>query len=104
MIDGVDDGKVVGAYGREFGGLPAALGGGVGFLPLARLLAVCLRRWPFPDLVGCAALVWLCFYGVGLSLFSYWFISVAPVRGGHLLLFAAAKRSKQEKAAQTANS
>jgi hypothetical protein len=42
--------------------------------------------------------------GVGLSLFSYWSISVAPVRGGHLLLFAAAKRSKQEKAAHTANS
>jgi hypothetical protein len=28
-------------------------------------------------------------YGVGLSLFSYRSISVAPVRGGHLLLFAA---------------
>jgi hypothetical protein len=25
---------------------------------------------------------WLCPYGVGLSLISYWFISVAPVRGG----------------------
>jgi hypothetical protein len=37
-------------------------------------------------------------------LICYWFISVAPVRGRHLLLFAAAKRSKQEKAAQTANS
>ncbi|MFM0735574.1 hypothetical protein PQQ52_34365, partial [Paraburkholderia sediminicola] len=35
-----------------------------------------------------AALVCLCAYGVGLSLLSYWFISVAPVRGGHLLLFA----------------
>jgi hypothetical protein len=25
---------------------------------------------------------WLCHYGVGLSLISYWSISVAPVRGG----------------------
>ncbi|CAE6748449.1 hypothetical protein R70006_02924 [Paraburkholderia domus] len=31
---------------------------------------------------GCVALVRLCFCGVGLSLFCWWSISVAPVRGG----------------------
>jgi len=50
------------------------------------VLSVCLRGWPFLDLFACAALVGLCFYGVGLSLLCYWSISVAPVRGGHLLL------------------
>jgi hypothetical protein len=38
----------------------------------------------------------LCACGVGLSLFSYWFISVAPVRGGHLLLFAGREREARE--------
>src|SRR5579859_5178177 len=39
--------------------------------------------------------------GVGLSLICYWSISVAPVRGGTYFSLHAAKRSKQEKAAQT---
>jgi hypothetical protein len=42
-------------------------------------------------------------YGVGLSLNCFSSISVAPVRGRHLLFFAAAKKSRQKKAAQTAN-
>jgi len=33
-------------------------------------------------------------YGVGLSLNSYWFISVAPVRGRHLLFFACRKEKQ----------
>jgi hypothetical protein len=32
--------------------------------------------------------------GVGLSLNSYWFISVAPVRGRHLLFFACCKEKQ----------
>ena len=35
--------------------------------------------------------LFLCAYGVGLSLISNWFISVAPVRGRHLLFFARRK-------------
>jgi hypothetical protein len=69
--------------------------GGVGvcliWLPARRFLSVLLRRWPFLDLFAYAALVRLSAYGVGLSLISYWFISVAPVRGGHLLFFACRK-------------
>jgi hypothetical protein len=61
------------------------------WLPARRFLSVLLRRWPFLDLFAYAALVRLSAYGVGLSLISYWFISVAPVRGGHLLFFACRK-------------
>jgi hypothetical protein len=39
----------------------------------------------------------------GLSLICLWSISVAPVRGGTHFSLPAAKRSKQEKAAHTAN-
>ncbi|MFM0336603.1 hypothetical protein [Paraburkholderia fungorum] len=75
-------------------------------------------RWGFVDLFAFgggiflvpAALAFPCFviglfarHG-GLSLFCYWSISVAPVRGRHLLFFAAAKKSRQKKAAHTANS
>jgi hypothetical protein len=61
------------------------------FFALAALLSVRLRRWALLELFAYAALVRLCAYGVGLSLISYWSISVAPVRGGHLLLFAGRK-------------
>jgi general secretion pathway protein K len=40
----------------------------------------------------------------GLSLIFYWIISVAPVRGGTYFSLLAAKKSRQKKAAQTANS
>ena len=43
----------------------------------------------------------LCAYGVGLSLIFSGLLA-SPLCGAHLLLFAAAKRSRQEKAAQTA--
>ena len=46
----------------------------------------------------------LCACGVGLSLFCYWSISVPPVRGGTYFSLPAAKKSRQKKAAQTANS
>jgi hypothetical protein len=39
----------------------------------------------------------------GLSLHSYWSISVAPVRGGTYFSLPAAKKSKQKKAARTAS-
>jgi hypothetical protein len=58
----------------------------------AALLSVRLRRWPFLDLFACAAPVRLCACGFGLSLFSYWFISVAPVRGG--TYFSAGRKEK----------
>jgi hypothetical protein len=64
------------------------------WLPARRFLSVLLRRWPFLDLFAYAALVRLSAYGVGLSLISYWFISVAPVRGGHLLFFACRKEKQ----------
>jgi apolipoprotein N-acyltransferase len=78
-------------------------GFGVVFLPSRRLLFACLRRWVFLDLgslgvgfflSGCLrrwVLLDLDFLVFGLSLFSYWFISVAPVRGRHLLFFACCK-------------
>jgi hypothetical protein len=47
----------------------------------ALVLAACLRWWALLDLVAFAALVRLCACGVGLSLISWWSISVAPVRG-----------------------
>ncbi|WP_216673230.1 hypothetical protein, partial [Paraburkholderia solitsugae] len=50
-----------------------------------------LRRWSEMVFFVCAALVRLFTYGVGLSLICYWIISVAPVRGGHLLFFACRK-------------
>jgi hypothetical protein len=57
---------------------------GVVWLPTALgWLGFCLR--------GACCLV---AYGVGLSLISYWSISVAPVRGGHLLLFAGRRKEK----------
>ena len=40
---------------------------------------------------------------VGLSLFCFRFISVAPVRGGTYFSLHAAKKSRQKKAAQTAD-
>ncbi|CAE6753760.1 hypothetical protein R69888_03086 [Paraburkholderia haematera] len=46
----------------------------------------------------------LCAYSFGLSLNSYWFISVAPVRGGTYFSLPAAKKSRQKKAAHTASS
>jgi hypothetical protein len=48
----------------------------------SRFLLFCLRR---------LALFWLA-SGVGLSLFSYWFIGVAPMRGENLLFFAPPQR------------
>jgi hypothetical protein len=45
-------------------------------------LSVRLWRWALLDLA---------FFAFGLSLNSYWFISVAPVRGRHLLFFACRK-------------
>jgi CPA1 family monovalent cation:H+ antiporter len=47
-----------------------------------------------PGLFACAALVRLYAYGVGLSLICYWSISVAPVRGRHLLFFACCKEKQ----------
>jgi hypothetical protein len=44
-----------------------------------------------------------CAYGFGLSLCSYWSISVAPVRGGTYFSLPAAKQSRQKKAAHTAS-
>ncbi|WP_323046418.1 hypothetical protein, partial [Paraburkholderia sp.] len=70
------------------GELPAALGFGFGLFGCAAI--VCLFAYGV-GLVACARLFALCFYGVGLSLISYWSISVAPVRGGHLLFFACRK-------------
>jgi hypothetical protein len=61
----------------------------------------------FPMVLGfawffaCAALVRLCAYGVGLSLHSWWFISVPPVRGGTYFSLPAAKKSRQKKAARS---
>jgi hypothetical protein len=52
----------------------------------------CFGFWP----IGVA--LWLFAFGVGLSLFSYWFICVAPVRGGTHFSLPAAKKSKQKKA------
>src|ERR1700722_8963862 len=69
-----------------------ACGGGLSLVCVPTALAfpwsVCLRRWPF---------LGLCAYGVGLSLICHWSISVAPVRGGTLTFFAAAKKDKQRK-------
>src|SRR6201995_1988460 len=62
-----------------------AFGGGI-FLILAALAFPCL-------LIGLFAC------GVGLSLCSYWFISVPPVRGGTYFSLPAAKKSRQKKAA-----
>ena len=67
------------------------------FFACAALVVVCLRRWDFLDLVVCATLSCLCFYGVGLSLFSSWSISVRPCAGQALTFFAAAKKDKQRK-------
>jgi hypothetical protein len=47
--------------------------------------------------VGFWGFYW-CFYGVGLSLFCFWSISVAPVRGGTYFL-CRRKESKQRKRA-----
>jgi hypothetical protein len=60
------------------------------FLPARRF--VCVRAvLGFACVFACAALVRLYAYGVGLSLICYWSISVAPVRGRHLLFFACRK-------------
>jgi hypothetical protein len=71
---------------------------GGGFLPTAFVvvfgssgLSLFSLLWALLGLFAFAALVRLCAYGVGLSLISYWFISVAPVRGRHLLFFACCK-------------
>jgi predicted membrane metal-binding protein len=45
----------------------------------------------------CLCGAWLCFCGVGLFLFCYWFISVCPCAGQALTFFAAAKKDKQRK-------
>jgi hypothetical protein len=42
-------------------------------------------------------------YGVGLSLFSYWFISVAPVRGGTYFSLPPQRKVGKRKRAQTAS-
>jgi hypothetical protein len=71
------------------------------------LLGVCLsvrlRRWFLLDLDSLVFGLWSLVFGLwslvfglwslafGLSLNSYWFISVAPVRGRHLLFFACCK-------------
>jgi hypothetical protein len=52
------------------------------------------------------ALLWAlpsyaCMHAVVLFLFCWWFISVAPVRGGTYFSLPAAKKSRQKKAAQT---
>jgi hypothetical protein len=78
-----------------------------------------LRRWGFlffglfvlPLCCFPRALAFLCFLvglfglpfswlpcGVGLSLFSFWFICTAPVRGGTYFSLPAAKKSRQKKA------
>jgi hypothetical protein len=49
-------------------------------------------------------LLWVllrCVHAVVLFLFCWWFISVAPVRGGTYFSLPAAKKSRQKKAAQT---
>jgi hypothetical protein len=43
----------------------------------------------------------VCVQAVVLFLFCWWFISVAPVRGGTYFSLPAAKKSRQKKAAQT---
>ena len=72
--------------GIGVGGFFFAFGGGISLFWLF---------WPFLGLVA---------YGVGLSLCSYRFISVPPVRGGTYFSLPAAKKSRQKKAAPTANS
>ncbi|WP_434109438.1 hypothetical protein [Paraburkholderia caffeinilytica] len=79
-------------------------GFGVGFAcsgggPVRRLFAclpVCLWHWFLFELVVCVMLSCLCFYGVGLSLFCYWIISVRPCAGQAPTFFAAAKKVGKE--------
>jgi hypothetical protein len=70
-----------------------------------------LRRW-FAGLLVCWFAGLLVCWFAGLpgclwrwpSLYSCWLIRVAPVRGGTYFSLPAAKKSRQKKAAQTANS
>jgi hypothetical protein len=66
----------------------------------------CLRRLGVSIIafLGFWRMVWVVAFGVGLSLNSLWSISVAPVRGGTYFSLPAAKKSRQKKAAHTANS
>jgi hypothetical protein len=79
------------------------------WLPARRLLSGCLWQWVFLELFACSALVYLFACGVGfcliwlvwslvfgLSLNSYWFISVAPVRGRHLLSLPPQRKISKE--------
>jgi hypothetical protein len=47
--------------------------------------------------------VFLFYSGVGLSLFSYWFICVAPVRGGTYFSLPPQRKVGKRKRAQTAS-
>jgi hypothetical protein len=64
-----------------------------GFLPAAPRLGFGFMFLVFLLLLVC----WL-YYVFGLSLISYWFICVAPVRGGTYFSLPAAKKSRQKKA------
>jgi hypothetical protein len=64
----------------------------LGFFGVLIGLAVCLRLWPFFAFL----LVWLFACGFGLSLRSYWFICVAPMRGSTHFL-CGRKESEQRK-------
>jgi hypothetical protein len=67
--------------------------------------AVCPIVSAFPCFViGLFALLfWLFAYGVGLSLFSYWFICVAPVRGSTYFSLPPQRKVGKRKRAQTAS-
>jgi hypothetical protein len=69
-----------------------------GFLPAAALGFVLSLFWVLGGWFR-----WV-LEGVGLSLSCLWSASVAPVRGGTYFSLPAAKKSRQKKAAYTANS
>jgi hypothetical protein len=72
----------------------------LGFL-FAYGIGVLILVYFFMPVVGFGLVLYAC--GVGLSLICNWSISVAPVRGRHLLL-CRRKESKQRKRLHTANS
>ena len=61
--------------------------------PVAVAVSSVIGLLAIPLLIACG----------GWCLFSFWFISVPPVRGGTYFSLPAAKKSRQKKAAQTAN-